>query len=241
MTNKSIYRSDISYCTGNNRNFDHNLKANGRIDFDAPPEGYRYTALPIDYSTVQEWHLDPMFVTRHKIGTKRMLCYMELVKTKTSLKYEQTYKTENTKETRRRRCRIISEKTGNEIMCPYDGKHVCAGCEKAGDYNRHNSVPLSLDALFTTEEGESTLDIAAPENTAADAENHAAREQVFAKLAELDNQKRQKNQRAMHVRIYQLWIEGRTFMDICRILQISKSGLHDDFLRIAKIIQSEIE
>ncbi|MBQ9030105.1 MAG: hypothetical protein IJ106_01450 [Parasporobacterium sp.] len=241
MKTPETYRSGAQYCTGNNCKFEHVLKENGKINFSAPPEGYRYTAMPIDEKTIRDWALDPMFVTKHRIGTKEMLCYMELVETKASFKIEQPYKSQNTKENRRRRCRIISEKTGREIMCPYGKDHTCIGCENAGKFDTRNSVPLSLDALFLSEDGAETFDVPAPDNTEAEVEEALTRERVFARLEELDSKKRGKNQRAMHVEIYKLWVDGYTFMDISRELNIPKSGLHDDLLRIAKIVKEEME
>lgn len=168
---------------------------------------------------------------------------MELTAISISSKIEQTYKTESTKEARKSRCRIISEKTGREIMCPYNGQHSCFGCAKAADMNHHTSVPLSLDTLFTDESGEGrkTFDIPAPDNTEQKYVQKDIREHIRYELTELDMLSQAKNRRAMNLQVFDLWLQDYSFTEISKTLGISKATLHDDLVRIAEIVKKHID
>ncbi len=244
MTNNDkTYKLDTTkYLGTNNALFEHRLTPNGKIDFSAPPEGYRYTATPINWEIVESWNLDPMFVKMHYFGTWRTLCYMELTKASDSTIIEQPYKKENRRETCLKRCRIISPKTGKLIMCPYDGNHYCGSCMIPDNKKAAPMAPLSLDALmYPDEDTPQTFDIPDPFILKADYEERDERLQIRKELHDLDAYKETKGQQAMHLQIYNLWVAGYSFTEISEYLEIKKATLHDDLVRIAKIVKKYID
>ena len=45
----------------------------------------------------------------------------------------------------------------------------------------------------------------------------------------------------MHLQIYNLWVAGYSFTEISEYLEIKKATLHDDLVRIAKIVKKYID
>ena len=234
------YHCSKKYYNGENANHAHPLRENGRINFAAPPKGYQYAAMVITKEQIKEWHLDPMFVTMHMFGTKRKLCYMVLTSSAIKHCVEQPEKNEDTRARRYKRCQIFNAKTGNWIMCPYDGQHKCSECPvKAED--KHEIVrAISLDAFLASKDDENKYSFEIADKNVNIEEAFIEmdiRECIRKELENLDSRKRQKNQRAMNLQIYDLWTQNYSSAEIARMLNIKKATLHDDLVRIANIVK----
>ena len=97
------------------------VKANGRIDFDNPPEGKRFIPVPTNEEDIRLRGIDRRFVTMHTFSATTMLVVMELVdeeEYESARGYIAGVKAECREKERRNRGRIISPKTGREISCP---------------------------------------------------------------------------------------------------------------------------
>lgn len=245
LTNKSrTYTCSANYYGGNNARFEHNLTPRGRIDFSNPPAGYRYTAFKLEGDAAKDFKLDPMFITMHSFGgPMKYLCYMELVEEKLSIAIERSDRTAEMKNIRHNRCQIKSPKTGKIIMCPADGAHNCACCTLKDSDKIEPPRPLSLNALTYSDDDpeEHSFDTPAPVNIEAEIMSNFAREQIRSELAELDAAKQKKNKRGMHLAIYNLLVADCEFMEISRRLNIKKATLHDDLVRIARVVQKYID
>lgn len=234
------YYCSKKYYNDENGKHAHQLKENGKIDFDAPPQGYQYAAMVITKEQIKDWNLDPMFVTMHKFGARKKLCYMVLTSTTVKHCIEQPEKNEDTRKRRYKRCQIFNAKTGNWIMCPYDGQHKCSECPVISEDKREIVRTISLDALLTSEndESECAFEIADPsvniEEAFIETDTRAC---IRRELEDLDGRKRQKKQRAMNLQIYDLWTQNYSSADIAQMLDIKKATLHDDLVRIAKIVK----
>lgn len=97
------------------------VKENGRIDFDKPPVGKQFVPVPTDEDDIKESQVDRDFVTFHKFSATTMKVKMVLVDESEADKakaYVAAIKAKCKKEERKKRCRIVSPKTGRKIMCP---------------------------------------------------------------------------------------------------------------------------
>ena len=97
------------------------IKANGRIDFSKPPKGKVFVPIPTDEEDIKRREIDRGFVTRHKFSGTSTLVVMELIDEEEAHKakiYMAGIKSECKREERKRRCSILSTKTGQVRHCP---------------------------------------------------------------------------------------------------------------------------
>ncbi|MEE0940332.1 MAG: hypothetical protein U0L31_00190 [Bifidobacteriaceae bacterium] len=232
------YDKNHTYAATNNKGFTPVLKSNGTVDFDQAPAGYAFRAMPVEtWDNVRWMNLDPRFVTKHLLGSKNVLCYMELTELSIG-NPEQVYKSECNKEQRQRRCRIISEKTGQEIMCPYDAEHRCETCQrKEKDQKTSESITFSALSHIDDDGEEVEFDAPADTNIEVDINIKISREMVFSELEQLDALWSKNGKQPKHVRIYKMWCDGYTATDIKDELNIPKATLNGDMKRIATIVK----
>ena len=97
------------------------VKANGRIDFNKPPKGKIFVPVPTDEEDIRDRNIDRSFVVHNRFSATKVPCIMELAdesEAECVKAYIADMKAECRKKEREARCRLISPRSGREIMCP---------------------------------------------------------------------------------------------------------------------------
>ena len=132
-----------------------NVKPNGKIDFDNPPEGKMFIPVPTNEEDIRLREIDRRFVTMHRFSATTMLVVMELVDAdehESARDYIAAMKAECKERERKKRCKIESPKTGKEICCPESISCYSDECPmRRGMQVRTDTFP-SLDDMAETAE-----------------------------------------------------------------------------------------
>ena len=195
-----------------------------QIDFNHPPDGYRYVPVMIESGMIQEWGLDPGFITTRYIGNRNHLVYMQLWTDEEAKWYIQDLKNEQHWEDRSGRCVITSPKTGKPILCPEE--RSCTGCPFNGAMKQEQGSTLSLEQM---------LDMGyEPETHASIEDDFIAEELKLEILATLSSRDRKLTD------IFERLVAGMAPKEIGEELGISRSTLYDDIEKIRETIKKHM-
>ena len=199
-------------------------KPNNRVDFNNPPEGYRYVPVIIEQEMIREWELDPRFITMRYIGGRKRLVYMELWTEAEAKWYTQELKNEQHQEDRSRRCMVTSPKTGKLIRCP--DERSCVGCPFNDAMKQERSSSLSLDQM---------------QEAGIETEAHGnVEDEIIAKDLELEILAELSSTNRKLVEIFERMTDGKKPVEIGEELGIRKSTLYDDIEKIRKITKKHL-
>ena len=243
MTKRIVYSAKKAYTkTENDRYIDKisfkDTDDSGLIaDISNPPEGYDFYPSRIDsWDVVRDMSLDPRFVIMHTFDGKKALAFFEIMPVAQCKVLKNGDKVQENKARRHSRCRIMSEKTGAEMFCPYDGEHSCANCEKSeSEKNRTFIVPLEVDDKET---GECiTQDVADPN---VDVEGDATVEEQVSELKDalrkLDMRSQKSNHPGRHLDVFSLrYDEEMSPAEVSEETDIPKSTITGVMNRIKDI------
>lgn len=129
------------------------VKANGRIDFKKPPVGKIFVPLPTDEEDIRDRHIDRCFVVNNRFSATKVPCVMELAdesEAEGAKAYIADMKAEYKKKEREARCRLISSRSGKEIMCPESISCYSEDCPKKMGVQVWTNTPASLEDMAET-------------------------------------------------------------------------------------------
>ena len=135
-----------------------------RINYNEPPEGKVFVPVETNEDDIELRNVDRRFVTEHKFSATRKSVVMEVMdkgKAEAAKAYIAAEKKACKREERANRCRIISPKTGREIMCPESNRCYNDTCpKKRGITVIEKSQVLSLDWMTDEDENRGFSDSA---------------------------------------------------------------------------------
>ena len=129
------------------------VKENGRIDFKKPPVGKIFVPLPMNEEDIRERHIDRSYVVNNRFSATKVLCVMELAdesEAEGAKAYIADMKAEYKKKEREARCRLISPRSGREIMCPESISCYSEDCPKKMGVQVWTNTPASLEDMAET-------------------------------------------------------------------------------------------
>lgn len=129
------------------------VKKNGRIDFKEPPKGKIFVPIPTNEEDIRNRHIDRSFIVNNRFSATKVPCIMELAdetEAEGAKAYVADLKAEYKKQERGARCRLISPRSGREIMCPESISCYNGDCPKKLGAQVWTIIPASLEDMAET-------------------------------------------------------------------------------------------